>query len=179
MNWSVYASPDFNKFIKSKLLPLCSCVGNLRYCPRGFTLAVWIKISLLDRGTRFYFSSGGQTSGSHGVAIYTQRYIVKADFRTNGRGWVLRIAGVTVDVWFHIIITWDIIHARFYKDGCLADTASVAVWRSNENSKYNDIYIGRANSVKRYFAGGFLDDMYIIDTSVDDQDALDFYFGSF
>ena len=71
------------------------------------------------------------------------------------------------------------IHARFYKDGCLADTASVAVWRSDENSKYNDIYIGRANSVKRYFAGGFLDDMYIIDTSVDDQDALDFYFGSF
>ena len=112
--------------------PLCNCVGNLQHCPRGFTLAVWIKISLLDSGDRYYFSSGGQTTSSHGVALYTKQYKFRASFRTNGRAWGVGIADVTVDVWFHIIITWDTIHARFYKNGCLAATASVVVQGSTK-----------------------------------------------
>ena len=88
------------------------------------------------------------------------------------------IADVTIEIWYHVIITWDLNGAYIYKNGCLDNTANGISKTYTENSVYNDIYLGCSNKRMMKFRSGFLDDMYIIDYLLNSQDTFSFYLDS-
>ncbi|CAH1794004.1 unnamed protein product, partial [Owenia fusiformis] len=46
-----------------------TCFGDLDRCNNGATLSLWIKLGQKDSSNMYYFSSGGQTKYSHGIAV--------------------------------------------------------------------------------------------------------------
>ena len=84
------------------------CLGNIKKCPDGITIAAWIKV-----GTKasypnewYYFTTGGHTQSSHGWA-WSQRdgkFNFEARTRKTYRPRVSTI--VPFDTWTHIITSW-------------------------------------------------------------------------
>ena len=143
-----HLSPSFDILFRNYLVwklthrsHVFSYIGSLHRCPNGFTLAAWIRISLLETNSRYFFSGGGQTAVSHGVAVFTKNRKLQAVFRMSRKLWNVQIVDGRVDVWYHVVITWDSSNARIYKNGCLADTAGGTATTTTENSVYNDIFL--------------------------------------
>ena len=141
-------------------------------------MAVWIRISKL-KDSGIFFSSGGRTTTSHGVTLCATSRGLEFNFSKNWVGWHLRVTDMQINKWYHIIATWDSIHVHVYRNGCFVKRSGGGPWRTNDNSRNNNIYIGRSNKKLGNFANGFLDEMCILDYSLDGNDALIFYLSSF
>ena len=142
-------------------------------------MALWIRMADLWQ-ERYFFSSGGQTQRSNGVALYTLWNGLWAIFSKNQVVWNVEVTNVRTNQWHHVIVTWDSIHARFYINGCFIKRSSGRSNPTNDNSLYNNIFLGRENAFGTIgFGRGFLDEIYILEYSLDDNDALSFYLASF
>ena len=134
----------------------------------------------------YYFCSGGQTSRSHGVAFYA-KYTDQlfCNFKENTNNWKISFKNIEKLVWYHMIATWNRIDgARLYTHGVLVDTTENPTWSSYIPSGYDTMEIGRPNNYAiradgRHFGEAYLDDMYIFEHDVDDDNAWAIYISYF
>ena len=142
------------------------CLGNLDHCSNGFTLAIWL-LTPTQTGKKFFLSSGGQSTISHGIAVYKKDGKVGATFRTSsGRRWDAD-SSVVMDptTWYHVVVTWHLTSGlTVYLDGVKVAEATVSTFSGAGTSRAN-LVLGRANNLNQesseFTPYGYYDDMHI------------------
>ena len=144
-----------------------TCFGFPDLCPRGFTLALWLKRTALGlTHNRYYVSNGGQTSSSYGICIYGKNpNSIGVSLRTTAKRWRIAPIPVPEGSWHHIMFTWSkSAHASAYVDGKLEGTQTSPVDEVCTSTIYNDFMLGTSNKSPVTKTGdGLIDEMLFWD----------------
>ena len=152
------------------------CLGNLEWCPNGFTIALWLKMGTKSAAgtTLFYISSGGHTSASHGITMYKKNDILGASFRTKSRRWTcMNLMSVSNEVWYHVTLTWRAdIGVKFFLNGCPRNMLQPcpSVSQIVTSTPYNNFILGSRNSgtiPNTYMGECYLDKMMVYEDVLD------------
>ena len=130
---------------------------------------MWIRTGLKIAHTMYYFSSGGQSTFSHGVVWYRRYGHLTCSFRRITDHWKIS-AVMYASTWYHFTTTWH--HeqgARMYRDGVLVDTNIAAVYHRYVDGGSNDVTIGKANRGGDNYGEAYVDDVIVYEFSIDSE----------
>ena len=158
-----------------------SCFGDLSVCSDGYTLAMWLRAGVKSASpTQYYFSSGGQTILSYGVAWYRYRgNLLECMLRLETKKWVVS-ASMEISMWYHFVTTWH--HdegARMYRDGVLIDIDNAPENYPYLPNGYDNVVLGVPNNVQDAFGEVWIDDIVSYEHIVDDEHVKDLYLSYF
>ena len=146
------------------------CFGDLSHCTEGYTLAMWLRAGAKAVSNMYYFSSGGQTGDSHGVAWYRQASSgsLKCTFKVETEAWHLSVI-MEQSIWYHFVTTWHYGQgARMYKDGILVHKYSDPSPATYNPTCCNKVVLGAPNSAASYYGQVWIDDIITYEHLVDE-----------
>ncbi len=79
---------------------------------------------------------------------------------------------VTLNAWQHILVTWDKVNTKFYKNGALLKTVATTFANNQDFTTTNDLLIGARRSNAGLFEGK-IDEVSIFNSVVDIADVWD------
>ena len=90
----------------------------------------------------------------------------------------LDTGGLTVDLntWQHVLVTWDKVNTKFYKNGVLIATKATSFANNQDFTTTNDLLIGARRSSAGFFDGN-IDEVSIYNVALT-QDDVDTIYGS-
>ena len=140
---------------------------------------MWLRAGVKAVSNMYYFSSGGQTGGSHGVAWYRQGNTLKCIFKVETEAWQLT-GPMEASVWYHFVTTWHPAKgARMYRDGVLVDMETVSGSHPYSPAGYNNVVLGAPNNVQNYFGEASIDDIISYEHTVDEEYVQNLYLSYF
>ena len=159
-----------------------SCLGNLRLCAEGFSVAFWVKYETVPRDGNYrfiYFLSSGGQSHANGIAVCyvdngaegslrfmaklaSQNQVVqmwRADVQVDG-------ATFPSSKWSHLVMTLKKDHPMsVYVDGlrkARVPSASVVIQTANY-----ELVLGRSNDAMEGFGNFTLDELMFWESQID------------
>ena len=89
-----------------------NCMGNLTMCTKGIAVAMWLRMHKYDDpgyyNDEYYFSNGGHTMKSIGIALLMRQKKLLAMFRTETRLWEIYYNnGFSLHTWYHVVLVWS------------------------------------------------------------------------
>jgi len=90
----------------------------------------------------------------------------------------LDTGGLTVDlnIWQHVLVTWDKVNTKFYKNGVLIETKATSFANNQDFTTTNDLLIGARRSSAGFFDGN-IDEVSIYNVALTQAD-VDTIYGS-
>ena len=134
--------------------------------PPVFTAALWANVT---GGSGTYRSplSSRQSQPQAGYMFYTSPNNVWRFWIGNGSSWIVLSAGpVVTNTWIHLAATYDGTNARFYTNGSLAATATVAFQPNNAFPLR--IGAGATEGAGNYWYPGGVDDVRVYRVALDE-----------
>ena len=129
-------------------------------------------------GSKFYFSSGAQTSNSHGVAWLRQGSDLLCILSMENERWYVT-APMQDSIWYHFVTTWS--HkqgVRLYKDGVSVDMNSFPSGSPYNPNCCDNVVIGADNSAQGH-GEVWIDDIISYEHIVDENYVKDLYLSYF
>ena len=131
-----------------------SCLGNLNMCTKGVVMAMWLRMHKYDEpgnyNDEYYFSNGGQTVNSMGIALLMRQKKLLAMFRTETRLWeVYYDNGLSLHSWYHVVLTWSATSGGYvYIDGALGghNQQGQSLTSNRKGNAYVNFVLGDANN---------------------------------
>ena len=154
---------DINSYVN--LGPIRNnCFGSPALCPKGYTLALWLKRKQSGSNPNYYISNGGQTSASYGINIYGFNAVtIGIWLKTTTKLWKLFL-NVPEDIWYHVLFTWSESNGLFgYINGTLQGMVTVPVPKLRPTTTFNDFVFGISNRFCDRGGVCFIDEMLFWD----------------
>ncbi|CAH1776660.1 unnamed protein product [Owenia fusiformis] len=145
------------------------CFGDLQLCPNGYTLSIWLYIGPKVANEMYYFSSGGQTGYSFGVALRWLSGDLSSWFSTRDEIWKVSHPGEK-GVWQHIVLTWKQVEGLSLWINCTnVETDTVSDTRNVQTTQWNNIVLGRPNNNFGYYGEAIFDELIFWDKKLEDE----------
>ncbi|CAH1793213.1 unnamed protein product, partial [Owenia fusiformis] len=147
------------------------CFGDLELCPNGYTLSMWLYIGPKVANEMYYFSSGGQTGSSFGVALFWLAGNLGSWFSTRTEIWKVSYPGATLrEQWRHIVLTWKQDEGlKLWIDCVNVESDTMSETRNVPNTPWNNVVLGRPNKNFAKFGEAIIDELIFWDKKLPDE----------
>ncbi|XP_071795497.1 uncharacterized protein [Asterias amurensis] len=136
-----------------------TCISDPGLC-ESMTWSLWLKIDTSSgfTGTRYYITSGGQSSTARGIAFFIANKMFKCFIKTSTRSYIKAYdkSKIPLNKWFHLALTIDIGNVtvddalQLFVDGVpIASTASSGATTSFRDS-LTKLFLGTSNGASDY-----------------------------
>jgi len=142
-----------------------SCLGNVSLCMYGVTVRFWVNFK--DLFDNMYIMSSSRS----GFTLMIENQDLHAYIQHGDRRWHTSVSDMRTGVWYFIEVTWNLISGLevYFDHKLVAQVKRSEYNRYEDNPKYNNFYIGRANTVmyaEKYLAG-VIDDLQVYNADRD------------
>nr|XP_006818425.1 PREDICTED: low-density lipoprotein receptor-related protein 2-like [Saccoglossus kowalevskii] len=132
------------------------CLSDVYLCPEGATISFWLNIDAsVNNGTRYIFSSGGQTAKSRGFAVWTTdgatstsmvwAAIIRKDRNTLNRH-LSSFDWFPQNTWFYLTVTFSTTNlGNIYVDGALQAPTQGTEEMTLDTYDYTSLNLGGPN----------------------------------
>ncbi len=145
----------------------------------ALSISAWVKPSAYGSASAESFVSTDSASprGFY-LGVYTSGRF-RFSMSTNGANLnSLDTGSLTVDlnIWQHVLVTWDKVNTKFYKNGVLIETKATSFANNQDFTTTNDLLIGARRSSAGFFDGN-IDEVSIYNVALTQSDVTSIYGG--
>jgi len=145
----------------------------------ALSISAWVKPSAYGSASAESFvSTDAASPRAFYFGVYTSGRF-RFSMSTNGGNLnSLDTDGLTVDlnIWQHVLVTWDKVNTKFYKNGVLIKTKATSFANNQDFTTTNDLLIGARRSDAGFFDGN-IDEVSIYNVALTQAD-VDTIYGS-
>ncbi len=141
------------------------CLGNFKYCDKGFSLALWVK--LLSEDWKCIITNAGNYGKSEGFIMFAKLdNTVEVAVATKRRSWkTSRATGCDLTVYCHIAFTWHkLTGLKLYINGELFMSDTAGSPHSIMYSEDTNVLMGQSGN---FYMDGVVDEMTMWEDAVD------------